>query len=136
MLQTEQKDSKWKERLEMPIIGTIPKKDIDSKYETIQELLKKCESCEMFKGKTPDQVVIYTIYQEYTTEAMIAIAKYGNVYAIHPAKYLQDKQWKVLKFLLNDMDDYDEVAVFSMEIEQRVKKLINYGKALKVHLCI
>lgn len=124
----------------MPIIGTIPKKDIDSKYETIQELLEKCESCEMFKGQTPSQVVIYTIYKEYTTkdgEAMIAIAKYGNTYAIHPAKYLQGKQWKVLSFLLNDMEDYNEVAVFSEELKKKsagTLQLWTSSKGTCVHL--
>ena len=120
----------------MPMVGVIPKEDIDRKYETVNELMEKCESCDELKGRKPDDVFIYTIYKEYTTsegEAMIAVAKYGETYAIHPPKYLKEKQWKILSYFKNDLEKNDRVIVFSEEVKE---KLAGYGRKHNVQLYI
>lgn len=122
----------------MPMIGTIPKKSIEAEYNTIKELQEKCESCKLFKKKTADDVFIYTVHSDYTTEdgaAMVAIARYGDTYAIHPPKYLTGKQWTVLEFLLRDVEPKDKLVFFSQETFENLGKY-SYGKQLNVQLCV
>lgn len=122
----------------MPMIRTIPKKNVEAEYNTINELQEKCESCKLFKKKTADSVFIYSILKEYSTEngdALIAVARYGHTYAIHSPKYLTGKQWTVLEFFLRDVEPKDKLVVFSQEIFENLGRY-SYGKPLNVQLCI
>ena len=123
----------------MPIIGTTPKKSIEAQYKVINELQEKCRSCLLFDKKTADNICIYTVHSsEYTTEdgaAMIAIAKYGDTYAIHPPEYLTGKQWTVLEFFLRDIKRTDKLVVFAQETFENLGKY-SHGKSLNVQLCV
>lgn len=122
----------------MPIVGTISKKSIEAQYNMIKELQEKCESCKLFKKKTADDIWVFTVHSDYETEdgaAMVAIAQYGNTYAIHPPKYLTGKQWTVLEFLLRRIEPTDKLVVFSQETFQYLGKYSS-GKPLNVQLCV
>ena len=122
----------------MPIIGTIPKKYVKVEYNTINELQEKCESCKLFEKKKADDVFIYKILKDYRTEngdAMIAVARYGDTYAIHSPKYLIGEQWSVLEFFLRDIELEKKLVVFSQEIFENLGRY-SYGKPLNVQLCV
>ncbi len=122
----------------MPIIGTISKKNIEAEYNTIKELQEKCESCKLFKKKTADDVFIYTVHSDYITKdgyAMVAIARYGDTYAIHPPKYLTGEQWCVLEFLLRNVEPKEKLVVFSQETFENLEKY-SYGRQLDVQLYV
>lgn len=122
----------------MPMTGVDPKEDIEAEYNTIKELQENCESCKLFKNKTADEVFIYKIFSEYETEdgkAMVAIARYGEIYAIHPPKYLTGEQWVVLEFFLRNLEPNDRLVVFSQETFVNLGRY-SYGKQLNVQLCV
>ncbi|MCI8655748.1 MAG: hypothetical protein HFJ48_07850 [Clostridia bacterium] len=122
----------------MPIIGAVPKKNVEAQYEMLKELQQKCDSCKLFKGKEADNIFVYIIRSEYATNdgpAMLAIARYGDTYAIHPPKYLAGEQWVVLEFLLDNADSTDELLVFSSETFRNIEKYC-YDKKLNVKLYI
>lgn len=122
----------------MPIISIIPKKTIVAEYNTINELQEKCESCELFKKKTADDIFIYKVETDYRTEkgdAMIAVARYGDTYALHPPKYLTGKQWTILEFFLGYLEPKDKLVVFSQETFENLEKY-SYGNELNVQLCV
>ena len=122
----------------MSRISTISKETIEAEYNTIKELQEKCESCKLFKKKTADDVFIYKFDRSCSTEnedAMIAVARYGNIYAIHSSKNFTEKQWDILKSFVTDVEPKDELVVFSQEIFRNLVKY-SYFKQLKIQLCV
>ena len=122
----------------MPMVGFVPKEDIEAEYNTIKELQEKCESCKLFKGKKPDDFFIYKIFGEYATEdgqAMVAIARYGKTVAIYPPKYLTGKQWGVLNLFMKELEPDDSLVVFSQETFENLGRY-SYGRQLNVRLFV
>lgn len=124
----------------MPIVGTSSSETIEAQYNTINELKQKCESCKLFNGKPADSVYVYTVLLgDYDTEdgpAMIAIARYGDTYAILPPKYLTGDQWSVLEYWLRDyVEPGDKLVFFSQETFANLGKC-SHGKPLNVQLCV
>lgn len=123
----------------MPLISTTPKKQIETQYNAIANLQKKCESCKLFRGKVAASIFIYSVCSDYTTEdgpAMLAIADFGNnEYAIYAPRYLTDEQLVVFGFVLRDVNDTDQIVVFSQKSYDAVKKY-SYGKPVNVKLYV
>lgn len=121
----------------MPLISTVSKERVEVQYKAMEKLLWKCEECSCLKGKTAEEVWCYWVCSDYSTEdgpAMVAIAKFGNVYAMRTPDYLTEKQLVVFEFVLRDAAPQDEVVVFSQRDYDAVQKY-KYSKKNKVRLC-
>ena len=121
----------------MPIISTVTQKQVKAQHEAMEKLLWKCEESNLFK-KSVEQVWCYYVCGDYVTDdgpAMVAIAKFGNVYAMRTPEYLTEKQLVVFEFVLRDAEPQDEIVVFSKKDYDAVMKY-KYNKEIKkVTLC-
>ena len=121
----------------MPIISTVTQKQVKVQQEAMEKLLWKCEESNLFK-KSAEQVWCYYVCGDYATDdgpAMVAIAKFGNVYAMRTPEYLTEKQLVVFEFVLRDAEPQDEIVVFSKKDYDAVMKY-KYSKEIKkVTLC-
>lgn len=104
----------------MPFSSTVTQKTLEVKLDAIQKLRWKCEECKHFKGKDPEVAWCFEISDyyddKYSSEngpAIVAIAKFGDVYAMMTPMYLTEKQMVVWEFVLRMMEEKDEIVVFS-----------------------
>ena len=121
----------------MPAVVITGKKQVEAEYKAIQELQQKCENCRVFKGKEADETFIYKVLEYQSEEGYVptvAIARYGNIYAIQPPDYLKGKQWTVLEFVLRELKN-SLLVVFSPETYKYLGKY-SYGKPLNVQLFV
>ena len=89
--------------------------EILEEYDAIKQLKQKCSSIEGFREKTADKIIIYAVETSYVTKAgkeILAIAQYGNIYAIYSPEYLTDEDLIIFQSLLDDVEDEDHLVVF------------------------
>ena len=120
----------------MPIISTVAQKEVNAMHEAMEKLLWKCEESKRL-GKGAEQVWCHYVYGEYATDdgpAMVAIAKFGNVYAMRTPEYLTEKQLVIFEFVLRHVEPQDEIVVFSMRDYDAAMKY-KHGKKIKRITC-
>ncbi len=118
----------------MPFIGKVHMKNVEAKYKLLKELQELCNSRDLLKNNTPDEVFVYQDMIDNQTQdgfAMIGVARYENTYVIQPASYLSGSQWSILEFFLRDMKPQDHIVVFSQELFNNVRK---YSKGDSINL--
>lgn len=115
----------------MPIIRREPKVNVEKQ----QEALKNLEI--RLGNKKIMEEYIFQVEGEYETDegpAMLAFAELKNgSYAIYAPKYLSEKQLVVFEFLLREVDEKDQLLVFSQRDYEAVKKY-SYGKNVNVKI--
>ena len=108
----------------MPIVSTVSKQQVEVQYNTMEKLMQQCETCNILKSKTAEEVVCYYICSDYNTEdgpAMVAIASFGNIHAMMTPDYVTEKQLVVFEFVLRNLEPHEEIVVFSKKDYDAVK---------------
>lgn len=124
----------------MRVIST-PKELIESQYAAIEKLQEECESCKWLRGKIAEKTYIYAAEKTQVASckpAMLAIAKYeDNTYAVYAPNNLARSQFYIFFSLLQDLNENDNVIVFSRSVYDAIKsRSRKYGKPLKVKLSV
>ena len=120
----------------MPIVSHTPQKTIELQHNAIKALEELCSK--NFPGKIADYTFTYSICNQYVTydgPAMIAVAQYGNWYAIYVPEYFSEEQFKIFEYFLRDAEENDTFFVFSEKSHAAMKKY-SYGKPINVVLYI
>ena len=122
----------------MPFIAKTSKEEIELQSTIIAKLEEKCASCTKLLEESVDSIWTYSVVVGYRTDdgpAIVAIAKYGNIYAIYEPEYLTEEQLVVYEFLIRDVESKDRLIVFSKRGYDAIKKY-DYNKRVNVELYV
>ena len=114
-----------------------PKKVIDAESNAITILQKKCDDCDLLRGKTADSIFILS--EQVVGEkksSMLACATYGdNIVAIHAPDDLEDYSIfeRVFDTIFSEIEHDDTIIVFSQDSYEAIE-IYNFDKSINVVL--
>jgi len=120
----------------MPIVSHTSQKTIELQHNAIKALEELCSK--IFTGKIADYIFTYSVCDQYETDdgpAMIAVAQYGNWYAVYAPEYFSEEQFKIFEYFLQKAEENDTFFVFSEKSRDAMRKY-SYGKPVNVVLYI
>ena len=120
----------------MPFVSTVHKDRVAMQLKEMERLQWRCEESIFLKGQVAEEIFCYFVCRDYESAdgpAMLAIAKFGDVYAMSTPSYLKDDQLVVFEFILRDIEPHETVIVFNKRDYDAAEKYA-YGKKFDLKL--
>lgn len=124
----------------MQIFATADKKWVELQLTAMKELEEECKAHVFFELKEPDEVYVYCFasdeFRRVNEErrVIVAIARYGNIFAMKTPDYVTDENLSIFNEVLNDLDRKSEVVLFTEKDYEAVIRYNSKKRAKKICL--